>query len=110
MAQRKDDAGSIPASLTIIVVRSGGFAGLRRQWQVDADDDAEQWLALVQACPWGRIGRDTESRDRFVWRIEVRHGRARTPRTVHAASVPDAMLTGPWRALVDRVQEVGTVG
>lgn len=113
MAQRKDDAARAPAPLTIIVVRSGGFAGLRRQWQIDAHDDAEEWLALVRACPWGRIGRDTESRDRFVWRIEVRHMQAQqahTVHTVHTASVPDALLVGPWRTLVERVQKAGTVG
>lgn len=39
--------------VTIVVVRSGGFAGLRREWRVDAgDDDADRWLLLVEACPW----------------------------------------------------------
>lgn len=39
--------------VTIVVVRTGGFAGLRRQWQVEAGDgDAERWLVLVEACPW----------------------------------------------------------
>ncbi|UYO96856.1 hypothetical protein OED01_14830 [Microbacterium sp. M28] len=39
--------------MTIVVVRSGGFAGLRREWRVDAgDDDADRWLLLVEACPW----------------------------------------------------------
>lgn len=102
MAQRQDDRGASPS---ILVVRSGGFAGLREQWQVDAHDDVEEWLALVRACPWGVIGRDEASRDRFVWRIE-----ARLPRTVRTASVPDALLVGPWRALVERVKEVGARG
>ena len=106
MARRKDDPGSPPgAALTILVVRSGGFAGISQQWRVEAHDDQEQWLELVRACPWGAVGRDTESRDRFVWRIE-----AHLPRTVRTASVPDAHLVGPWRALVDRVQEAGTHG
>ena len=39
--------------VTIVVVRSGGFAGLRREWRVDAgDDDVDRWLVLVEACPW----------------------------------------------------------
>ena len=102
MVQRKDDSGT---RLSILVVRSGGFAGLTQQWHVEPQDDADEWVELVHACPWGRVGRDTASRDRFVWRIE-----ARLPRAVHKASVPDALLVGPWRTLVDRVQEVGTVG
>jgi hypothetical protein len=71
MTQRQDDQSASPS---ILVVRSGGFTGLRQQWQVDAHDDVEEWLALVRAC------------------------------------VPDALLVGPWRALVDRVQEVGAHG
>lgn len=107
MAQRKDDASKrrSSAALSILVVRSGGFAGLRQQWQVDAHDNTEEWQALVQACPWGAVGGDAASRDRFVWRIE-----ARMPRTIRTASVPDALLVGPWRALVDRVQKVGAHG
>ena len=105
MAQREDDGARSRARYSILVVRSGGFAGLTQQWQVDAHDDAEEWLALVHACPWGAVGRDAASRDRFVWRIE-----ARLARTVRSASVPDALLVGPWRTLVERVQEVGTVG
>lgn len=93
------------ADVSILVVRSGGFAGLTQQWRVEARDDAEEWLELVRACPWGAVGRDAASRDRFVWRIE-----AHLPRTVRTASVPDARLVGPWRVLVDRVQEVGTSG
>jgi hypothetical protein len=93
------------ATLSILVVRSGGFAGLTQQWRVEPNDDADEWIALVQACPWGRVRRDEASRDRFVWRIE-----ARMPPTVRAASVPDSLLVGPWRVLVDRVQEVGAHG
>jgi hypothetical protein len=102
MAQRKDDGRT---RLSILVVRSGGFAGLTQQWQVDPRDDADEWAALVHACPWGAVAHDAASRDRFVWRIE-----ARLARTVRRASVPDSLLVGPWRVLVDRVQESGAVG
>lgn len=97
--------GRARAGVSILVVRSGGFAGLTQQWHVQTSDDADAWLELVRACPWGAVGHDAASRDRFVWRIE-----ARLPRAVRMASVPDAYLVGPWRALVDRVQEVGTSG
>jgi len=106
MAQRKDDPPTRSrAGVSILVVRSGGFAGISQQWRVEADDDADEWLELVRACPWGAVGRDAASRDRFVWRIE-----AHLPRTVRKASVPDAHLVGPWRALVERVQEAGARG
>lgn len=86
-------------SFRILVVRSGGIAGISRRWQVEPGDDAPEWVELVEACPWGTVGRDALSRDRFVWTIE-----ARMPRPVRTASVPDALLEGPWRALVERVQ------
>ncbi|WP_243228879.1 hypothetical protein [Microbacterium sp. CIAB417] len=39
--------------VTIVVVRTGGLAGLRRRWRVDAGaDDADRWILLVRQCPW----------------------------------------------------------
>lgn len=104
MTRRADPEGE-QLTLRILVVRSGGIAGIRQQWQVEEQLDADDWLELVTACPWDAVGSDPASRDRFVWHIE-----ARMPRTVRTAQVPDAELTGPWRALVDRVQEVGSHG
>ena len=109
MAQRTATESS-PAepAVRILVVRSGGFAGIRQQWCVEVADDADEadnWTALVTACPWDRVGADLASRDRFVWSID-----ARMPRGTRSAQVPDAMLVGPWRVLVDRVQKVGSHG
>lgn len=99
------DEPAEPSSRPVVrveVVRSGGFAGVRRTWCVEADD-ADDWPDLVAACPWGRVSMDAASRDRFVWRIDARvEGRRRR------ATVPDRDLTGPWRALVDRVQQDGS--
>ena len=83
--------------LSIVVARSGGFAGIRREWRLDAR--GEDWQSLVDACPWGTHTVDETSRDRFVWRIEVRMGRRR-----RTARVPDRDLDGPWRELVERVR------
>jgi hypothetical protein len=96
-------AESQPA-VRIQVVRSGGFAGLSREWRVEADD-TDTWRPLLDACPWGSVTVDTTSRDRFVWRIEVR-----VTRRKRVASVPDRDLTGPWRELVDRVQAASDAG
>ncbi|HEY4226005.1 MAG TPA: hypothetical protein VGM70_09345 [Pseudolysinimonas sp.] len=90
---------------SILVVRSGGFTGITVQWHVEPADDLDEWVELVMACPWGAIGRDEVSRDRFVWRIE-----AHVPPRPRTASVPDRELVGPWRALVDRVQQAGARG
>ncbi len=97
-------------SFRILVVRSGGVAGMTRRWQVEPGDDAEEWRELVRACPWGAEGSDTESRDRFVWRIEVSRSGEQPADPARSASVPDAQLRGPWRALVDRVQACGSDG
>ena len=97
-------------SFRILVVRSGGVAGITRRWQVEPGDDAEEWRELVLACPWGAEGTDTESRDRFVWRIEVSRSGGQPADPARSASVPDAQLLGPWRTLVDRVQKSGTHG
>ena len=106
MAQRRVTEPSATQRVNrILVVRSGGFAGLRRQWLVDPAEDVDDWTALVAACPWEDFGTEQNSGDRFVWRIE-----AQLPPGTRVASVPDAQLLGPWRALVDQVQEVGSHG
>ncbi len=88
--------------LTILVVRSGGVAGISRRWSLEEPEPGDDWIALVEACPWDAVGTDPASRDRFVWRIEARMARER-----RQASVPDSALTGPWRELVERVQREG---
>lgn len=41
--------------MRITVTRSGGFAGMRRQWSVEpAGPEEDRWRALVEACPWDR--------------------------------------------------------
>lgn len=88
-------------ALVIRVVRTGGFAGLTREWRVTAGaDERETWNPLIEACPWRSIPKDSISRDRFVWRIEVK-----APHKRRKAEVPDAALTGPWKELVERVRE-----
>ena len=98
-------ARSADGILVVTVVRTGGFAGLRQEWQAAiGDDQKDEWMPLIQACPWGLRLTDPTSRDRYTWRIE-----ARGPSLRRSATVPDAHLDGAWRALVDRVRETGSV-
>ena len=85
------------AQLSVTVVRTGGIAGGRREWA--ASGPREEWLPLVEACPWHSAPADPASRDRFVYRITVSAPRRR-------ATVPESALTGPWKTLVDRVRSV----
>ena len=85
---------------TILVVRTGGFAGLRREWRVSSrDDPAVDWPALIEACPWTTRYPPSRSNDRFVWRIE-----ASAPPRTRKATLPESSLTGSWAVLVDQVR------
>jgi hypothetical protein len=88
--------------LTITVTRTGGIAGMRRQWTVTAssDEDVESWRPLVEACPWpGDAPTDDADRDRYVYRITAEDEGA--PRE---ATLPESAVTGPWRELVEQVR------
>jgi hypothetical protein len=88
------------ASVRVVVTRSGGFAGLRREWSASpADDDAPHWVALIEVCPWDTGYSPDGSVDRFTWRIH-----ARADGADRDATLADAQVTGPWRTLVDEVQ------
>jgi hypothetical protein len=87
----------------ILVVRSGGFAGLSREWRVrSSEHPGVDWVALVEACPWSAVAHPDRARpapDQFVWRIEAK-ATARKRR----ATLPDSRVRGPWRQLVDEVK------
>jgi len=93
-----------PDPWTILVVRSGGFAGLTREWRVSSTDHPEiDWVRLVEACPWDAVSPPDQTRDQFVWRIEAQ---ARVTRW--RATLPDSRVRGAWRTLVDEVKAVST--
>ncbi|MGB4137993.1 MAG: protealysin inhibitor emfourin [Microbacterium sp.] len=92
--------------IVILVVRSGGIAGLRRRWQVAPERDQQHWVALVESCPWD----DPEpparlDADRFTWSI-----RAVTSHDERHRELPESALTGPWRELVDAVRAASDEG
>ncbi len=84
--------------MDVIVSRSGGLAGLRLTWEVRVDDqpDRDEWYLLIEEIPWGRPPPVPPEPDRFVYRIRCEP---------HEATLAERQLTGPWRELVDRVQE-----
>lgn len=100
------------------MLRTGGFAGLRREWRAEPPaEDAPRWIVLIDECPWdgqdaptptptptptqAPTSRHTPSRgaDRFVWSIHAASGGA-----ARRARVTDGDLQGPWRELVDEVR------
>ncbi|MDQ1177231.1 protealysin inhibitor emfourin [Microbacterium sp. SORGH_AS_0421] len=85
----------------VIVVRSGGLAGLSKQWRAEpSPEGAPHWRALVESCPWDAAAEPSPGADRYSWRIEVHHGDT----AVHEARLGDTQVEGPWRALVDEVR------
>ena len=85
--------------MKIVVVRTGGFAGLTRVWsaQVSTEEAEQEWLPLLQDPPPGCSG----GPDRFVYEIMV------GPATV---TLPERCLQGRWLDLVQRVRQGGADG
>ncbi|SKB07811.1 protealysin inhibitor emfourin [Aeromicrobium choanae] len=81
--------------LVVRVTRTGGFAGLRRQWAVEAtsEDEAQAWWPLVEACPWDAAPGDGYP-DGFVYEVQAND---------REATLPERQVDGPWRELVDAV-------
>jgi len=84
--------------MDVIVSRSGGLAGLRLTWEVRVDEqpDADDWYILIAELPWSQPPPAPPEPDRFVYRIRC---------APHEATLAERQLVGPWRELVDRVQE-----
>ncbi len=84
--------------MDVIVSRSGGLAGLRLTWEVRVEEqpDPREWYLLIEELPWSEARPVPPEPDRFIYRIRCEP---------HEATLADRQLTGPWRQLVDRVQE-----
>jgi hypothetical protein len=101
------------------VVRTGGFAGLRRTWSVDVDaasDVVDEWIHVVAACPWSDSA-DLDGDgvpDRFVFVVTVESFPVESLPVDSAvdssagselqATLPETRVVGPWRKLIERVQ------
>ncbi len=97
------DSMDDPVHVTVVVTRTGGIAGLRRQWQVDSrGDEASEWVALIEECPWPRAASRASGADRFAWSIVALLGPDR-----HDAELSDDQIDGPWAILVEAVRTRG---
>lgn len=91
--------------MVIVVVRTGGVAGMTRRASVDTtamDGDTSEWQSLVdQALPLMEslpdVG-DGAARDGFRWRLEIGE---------FACETGDRSLTGPLRELAERTLREG---
>jgi hypothetical protein len=98
------DGTATQPAVAVTVVRSGGFAGLRREWRAEAgEDDASRWTSLIEECPWEAValGGKVPGADLFMWRLDARCGDQR-----REAELADPDVQGPWRELIDAVREV----
>ncbi len=107
-APQDAETSATPVEVVIVVrvVRTGGFAGITREWTAEPPpDDVPKWRGLIHGCPWDAAASPSRSSgaDRFDWRISAREADAPALR----AELSDTELTGPWRDLVDEVRSFG---
>src|SRR6478609_8648092 len=44
-------------AVEVDVARSGGIAGMTRRWSAQpAQDEASEWISLIDRCPWDEAG------------------------------------------------------
>lgn len=83
--------------MDITITRTGGFAGLRRQWVVAVDDQTATRL-VGQMADGGTTARAATApavRDGFSY-VFAAEG--------HRITIAESRLDGPWRALLDRAR------
>ena len=91
--------------LVVVVVRSGGIAGLSKRWRAEPEPArVPHWRQLVESCPWDAADSPSKGADRYQWRIEVHQG----DDAVHQARLGDGQIEGPWRVLVDEVRQAAS--
>ncbi|GAA0585463.1 hypothetical protein HPO96_10475 [Kribbella sandramycini] len=88
--------------MIVTVSRSGGFAGLTAQAELDttAEPDAEQLEAAVRALAGASLGTGRPQPDRYVYRLETRET-ADAQATQYVVAEQDLDVSTAW--LLDRV-------
>lgn len=132
-----DSSDDAPRLVLVVARSGGFTGLTRRwRVEVRDEADAARWRPLVDACPWEASALDsavpdssgpaspgpgapasgisapgTSARDGFVYRISLADTTAPGARPgapeERIATVPESSLDGPWRALVERVQDEG---
>lgn len=101
MEPKCDDAP--PPPVAVAVIRTGGMAGLRREWRAEPpEEEASTWQEMISRCPWDESsGADAATgADRFRWLIRARcEGEPE-----QEAELSEHDLVGAWRDLVDAVR------
>jgi hypothetical protein len=84
------------------VVRSGGFAGLRAQGELDTstEPDSERLEEAVRGLDQARLGSGRPQPDRYIYRLQVQHQADQEPTEVTVAE-QDLDEETAW--LLDRV-------
>jgi hypothetical protein len=90
--------------MIVSVTRSGGFAGLTKQGELDTSDqpDADRLEAAVRELGAKNLGTGRPQPDRYVYRLEVRDA-SDDPADVtqHTVAEQDVDETTAW--LLDRI-------
>lgn len=124
-----------PPAVEVDVARTGGIAGITRRWSAQPpEDEASDWISLIDRCPWNEAGtvgepletdRDADSTDAGRRGADARPAPARpagaagpTPdgfvwfiraawsgTDPREAELPDDAVVGAWRELVDAVRD-----
>jgi hypothetical protein len=89
------------AAVIVSVTRSGGFAGLTKQGELDTSSqpDADRLEAAVRELGAKNLGTGRPQPDRYVYRLEVRDAAADV--TQHTVAEQDVDATTAW--LLDRI-------
>jgi len=57
MTHRPDPEPTPQPAVEVDVARSGGIAGITRRWSAQpAEDEASEWISLIDRCPWDEAG------------------------------------------------------
>lgn len=81
--------------MTVTIRRTGGFAGLKREWSVIIDPDEPAWHELLERLPWRERSATAQGVDRYTYVVTCAR---------RTTEIPEHDFTGAWQELFDRVR------